>query len=204
MGWVWSRGRGRGWYDDRGGAGAVGWAGGQVEAGWRRGASRPGSGSRHGGGGARAAPGARSPEDGGRGRGRSHRGAPEPPPWFSHPPEPPGCTPGSPAQAAGSPGSGASCSACSASRLGVSRTRKLEPAARDAAKVTRRPGFEPSSCWLAGRGRGCGARSRGLSAGHLLQAEDPGARRARPRLCGAPLPKLAASQGLLPGRGWRR
>lgn len=94
----------------------------------------------------------------GRGR-RPGQGSVAPPaPRVSHavsrPPEPPGWTPGSPAQAAGSPGSSASCSACEASRLGVSRTRKLKPAARDTAKVTRWPGFEPSSCWLGGRGWG--------------------------------------------------
>lgn len=33
--------------------------------------------------------------------------------------------------------------ACEASRLGVSRTRKLKPGARDAAKVTRWPGLSP-------------------------------------------------------------
>lgn len=62
------------------------------------------------------------------------------------PPEWPGRAPGSPARNAGSPGSPASCSASEASCLGVARTRKLRPAARDMAKVTRWPGFEPSSC----------------------------------------------------------
>lgn len=38
------------------------------------------------------------------------------------------------------------CSASEASCLGVAKTRKLRPAARDTAKVTRWPGFEPSSC----------------------------------------------------------
>lgn len=125
------------------------------------------------------------------------------------PPEWPGRAPGSPARAAGAPGSPAACSASEASCLGVARTRKLRPAARDTAKVTRWPGFEPSSCLFRGQSRRGRAEPRvprrvlwrlGLS----RSACGPGSPRwTRLRLCRAPLTKIAATPGLLPGCLWR-